>query len=167
MTERMVTIKNRAGIHARPAALLVQTASKFASKIWLEKGSDRINAKSIMGIITLGVSAAIAFAWKDNLTLVTVALFLLGVGWSASTIAASVLLAGVDAGDVRVPLQGATDALMSYGGAAAAVLSGPVLVLIGYNGLAIACAALLLPAAAVGWVASRHRRTAGDPDPAR
>lgn len=56
MTERMVTIKNRAGIHARPAALLVQTASKFASKIWLEKGGDRINAKSIMGIITLGAS---------------------------------------------------------------------------------------------------------------
>ena len=56
MTERMVTIKNRAGIHARPAALLVQTASKFASKIWLEKGGDRINAKSIIGIITLGAS---------------------------------------------------------------------------------------------------------------
>ena len=56
MTERTVTIKNRAGIHARPAALLVQTASKFAAKIWLEKGSDKINAKSIMGIITLGAS---------------------------------------------------------------------------------------------------------------
>jgi phosphocarrier protein len=56
MTERMVSIKNRAGIHARPAALIVQTASKFASKLWLEKGSDRINAKSIMGIITLGAS---------------------------------------------------------------------------------------------------------------
>ncbi len=56
MTERMVTIKNRAGIHARPAALIVQTASKFSSKIWLEKGTDKINAKSIMGIITLGAS---------------------------------------------------------------------------------------------------------------
>jgi len=56
MTELTVTIQNRAGIHARPAALLVQTASKFASKIWLEKNSDRINAKSIMGIITLGAS---------------------------------------------------------------------------------------------------------------
>jgi phosphocarrier protein len=56
MTERTVTISNRAGIHARPAALIVQTASKFASKIWLEKGSDKINAKSIMGIITLGAS---------------------------------------------------------------------------------------------------------------
>ncbi len=56
MTERNVTIKNRAGIHARPAALIVQTSSKFASRIWLEKGEDKINAKSIMGIITLGAS---------------------------------------------------------------------------------------------------------------
>jgi phosphocarrier protein HPr len=56
MTEASVTIKNRAGIHARPAALIVQTASKFSAGIWLEKGSDRINAKSIMGIITLGAS---------------------------------------------------------------------------------------------------------------
>ncbi|MCA1949874.1 HPr family phosphocarrier protein [Gracilinema caldarium] len=54
MVEQMVTIKNRAGIHARPAALLVQTASKFKSKIYIEKDSDRINGKSIMGIITLG-----------------------------------------------------------------------------------------------------------------
>ncbi|HCM26918.1 MAG: phosphocarrier protein HPr [Treponema sp. GWB1_62_6] len=56
MIERMVTIKNRAGIHARPAALLVQTASKFKSKIYIEKDTDRINGKSIMGIITLGAS---------------------------------------------------------------------------------------------------------------
>ena len=56
MTEVSVTIKNRAGIHARPAALIVQTASKYGSNIWLEKGSYRINAKSIMGIITLGAS---------------------------------------------------------------------------------------------------------------
>ena len=48
MVERMVTIKNRAGIHARPAALIVQTSSKFGCKIWLEKGDERINAKSIM-----------------------------------------------------------------------------------------------------------------------
>jgi len=54
MIEQMVKIKNRAGIHARPAALLVQTASKFKSKIFIEKDEDRINGKSIMGIITLG-----------------------------------------------------------------------------------------------------------------
>jgi len=54
MTEQIVTIKNRAGIHARPAALIVQTASRFGSQIFLEKESESINAKSIMGIITLG-----------------------------------------------------------------------------------------------------------------
>lgn len=54
MVERIVTIKNRAGIHARPAALIVQNASKFKSRIYLEKDNDRVNGKSIMGIITLG-----------------------------------------------------------------------------------------------------------------
>ena len=56
MKEQKVTIKNRAGIHARPAALLVQTANRFTSEISLEKNSERINAKSIMGIITLGAT---------------------------------------------------------------------------------------------------------------
>jgi len=56
MTEIDVTIKNRAGIHARPAALIVQTAIKFSSRIFLEKNGNKINAKSIMGIITLGAS---------------------------------------------------------------------------------------------------------------
>ncbi|MCF7929428.1 MAG: HPr family phosphocarrier protein [Spirochaetales bacterium] len=54
MVEKEVTIKNRAGIHARPAALLVQTTNQFSSNIFFEKDSERINGKSIMGIITLG-----------------------------------------------------------------------------------------------------------------
>jgi len=56
MTRKRITIKNRAGIHARPAALLVQTANSFDSDIYLEKDSERINGKSIMGIITLGAT---------------------------------------------------------------------------------------------------------------
>jgi len=56
MTERVITVVNRAGIHARPSALLVQTTKNFTSNIYIEKGMDRINAKSIMGIITLGAS---------------------------------------------------------------------------------------------------------------
>jgi len=56
MTERVITVTNRAGIHARPSALLVQTTKNFSSNIYIEKGIDRINAKSIMGIITLGAS---------------------------------------------------------------------------------------------------------------
>ncbi len=54
MTEKVTVILNRAGIHAHPAALIVQTAGKFKSKITLRKGEDSINGKSIMGIITLG-----------------------------------------------------------------------------------------------------------------
>jgi len=56
MTEETVVISNRAGIHARPAALLVQITKDYKSKIYFEKGKDRINAKSIMGIITLGAA---------------------------------------------------------------------------------------------------------------
>ena len=56
MVERMVTIRNRAGMHARPAALLVKTASGFVSQIFIEKDSERVNGKSIMGVITLGAT---------------------------------------------------------------------------------------------------------------
>ncbi|HEY9054977.1 MAG TPA: HPr family phosphocarrier protein [Rectinemataceae bacterium] len=56
MVEIDTTIKNRAGIHARPSALIAQTAVKYSSRIFLEKNGNRINAKSIMGIITLAAS---------------------------------------------------------------------------------------------------------------
>lgn len=56
MIQKDVTIKNRAGIHARPAALIVQTANGFKSEIFMEKNGNKINAKSIMGIITLGAA---------------------------------------------------------------------------------------------------------------
>jgi phosphocarrier protein len=56
MTEQIVTIANRAGVHARPAALLVQITKNFKCNIYLEKCNDRINAKSIMGVITLGAA---------------------------------------------------------------------------------------------------------------
>jgi phosphocarrier protein len=56
MTEKKITIRNRAGIHARPAAMLVQATKDFKCNIYFEKENDRINAKSIMGIITLGAA---------------------------------------------------------------------------------------------------------------
>lgn len=65
MVEQEVVIKNRAGIHARPAALIVQTANNFDSQIFLEKDTNRINGKSIMGIITLGAS------YKTKLKIIT------------------------------------------------------------------------------------------------
>ena len=54
MVEREVTVRNRAGIHARPAALIVQTASQFSAHIEFRTPNEAVNAKSIMGIITLG-----------------------------------------------------------------------------------------------------------------
>ena len=55
MTEKYVTVKNRAGIHVRPAARIVQVAGKFASKITMIKEADNeiINAKSVLNIISL------------------------------------------------------------------------------------------------------------------
>lgn len=54
MKEQVVVVQNRAGIHARPAALLVQTASRFKASVFFEKNNERVNGKSIMGVITLG-----------------------------------------------------------------------------------------------------------------
>ena len=53
MIEKILTVRNRAGIHARPAALIAQTANKFASEVILEKDTASVNAKSIMGVITM------------------------------------------------------------------------------------------------------------------
>jgi phosphocarrier protein len=50
----MVEVLNRAGVHARPSALLVQTVKDFKSSIYIEKENKKINAKSIMGVLTLG-----------------------------------------------------------------------------------------------------------------
>src|SRR3981081_1992847 len=51
--EKEVTIVNRLGIHGRPAALFVRIASRFRSEIWVEKEGERINGKSIMGLMML------------------------------------------------------------------------------------------------------------------
>jgi phosphocarrier protein len=53
MVEKLVTVRNRAGIHARPAAMIAQTANKFHSEILIERKEVTVNAKSIMGVITL------------------------------------------------------------------------------------------------------------------
>lgn len=56
MVERSLKIQNRLGLHARAAALFVQTASKFASDITIEKEGVEVNGKSIMGIMMLAAA---------------------------------------------------------------------------------------------------------------
>lgn len=54
MIDKTVIVANPLGIHARPAALIVQEAARFAAEIWLSKGDvARINGKSIMGVMML------------------------------------------------------------------------------------------------------------------
>ena len=52
---KKIVVKNKLGLHARPAALFVQMANKFDSRITVEKDNEKVNGKSIMGILTLGV----------------------------------------------------------------------------------------------------------------
>ena len=55
MTKRVVKIKLQNGLEARPVAMLVQVASKFDSSVYLEAGEKKVNAKSIMGMMSLGL----------------------------------------------------------------------------------------------------------------
>ncbi|ADH98627.1 HPr family phosphocarrier protein [Salisediminibacterium selenitireducens] len=57
MIEKHVTVKRKSGLQARPAALFVQEANRFASDIFIEKDGKYVNAKSIMGIMSLAVAA--------------------------------------------------------------------------------------------------------------
>jgi phosphocarrier protein HPr len=55
MAQKTFTVTAETGIHARPATLLVQTASKFDSDVHLEYKEKKVNLKSIMGVMSLGV----------------------------------------------------------------------------------------------------------------
>lgn len=57
MKKKIITVELADGLEARPAAMLVQVASQYDSRIYLESGSKRVNAKSIMGMMTLGLIA--------------------------------------------------------------------------------------------------------------
>lgn len=56
MLEREVTISNKLGMHLRAAAVFIETGNKFQCQIYLRKGSRQVNAKSIMGLMTLGAA---------------------------------------------------------------------------------------------------------------
>ena len=50
-----VMVKNQVGLHARPATFFIQKANEFKSSIWIEKEERRVNAKSLLGILSLGI----------------------------------------------------------------------------------------------------------------
>jgi phosphocarrier protein len=56
MISQSVTIQNSVGLHARPATFFVQKANSFKCSIWVEKDDCRVNAKSLLGILSLGIT---------------------------------------------------------------------------------------------------------------
>ena len=56
MISKEVVINNQVGLHARPATFFIQKANEFKSSIWVEKEDRRVNAKSLLGVLSLGVS---------------------------------------------------------------------------------------------------------------
>lgn len=55
MYMKEVTVNNQVGLHARPATFFIQKANEFKSSIWVEKDERRVNAKSLLGVLSLGV----------------------------------------------------------------------------------------------------------------
>ena len=55
MISKEVVIDNQVGLHARPATFFIQKANEFKSSIWVEKEERRVNAKSLLGVLSLGI----------------------------------------------------------------------------------------------------------------
>ena len=56
MISKEVVINNQVGLHARPATFFIQKANEFRSSIWVEKEERRANAKSLLGVLSLGIT---------------------------------------------------------------------------------------------------------------
>lgn len=55
MYDKKVTVQNQVGLHARPATFFIQKANEFKSTIWVEKDERRVNSKSLLGVLSLGI----------------------------------------------------------------------------------------------------------------
>lgn len=56
MISRNITIKNSVGLYARPATFFIQKANTYKSSIWIQKDDRRVNAKSLLGVLSLAIS---------------------------------------------------------------------------------------------------------------
>ena len=56
MLKKDVTIINNIGLHARPATFFIQKANSFKASIWIEKDDRKVNAKSLLGVLSLGIA---------------------------------------------------------------------------------------------------------------
>ncbi len=56
MYSKEITVLNQVGLHARPATFFIQKANEFSSSIWIEKDDRKVNAKSLLGVLSLGIT---------------------------------------------------------------------------------------------------------------
>ena len=56
MISKNVTIQNNVGLHARPATFFIQKANTYQSSVWVEKEDRRVNAKSLLGVLSIGIT---------------------------------------------------------------------------------------------------------------
>ncbi|MBE7029823.1 MAG: HPr family phosphocarrier protein [Ruminococcaceae bacterium] len=56
MFSKEVTVQNQVGLHARPATFFIQKANEFKSSIWVSKDERKVNAKSLLGVLSLGIT---------------------------------------------------------------------------------------------------------------
>lgn len=109
---------------------------------WASDRIGRVPTILIGQAMFFGALAFTAFG-QDSTTAITVGLVLLGLGWSASTVAASALVSDLATGTAKLRMQGRADTIMSVTGAAGAALAGPVLAVLGYAGLSFAVMGLV------------------------
>ncbi len=56
MYSKTITVNNQVGLHARPATFFIQNANEFKSSIWIEREERKVNAKSLLGVLSLGIT---------------------------------------------------------------------------------------------------------------
>ncbi|GIG39386.1 MFS transporter [Cellulomonas phragmiteti] len=121
--------------------------------------ADRVGARRTLvgGLVLVAVAAAVCGGGGGDHVLVTAGLALLGLGWSAATVAGSSIVAGDVPGPERVAIQGLSDAAMSLAGAGGGALAGVGLAVVGYGGLNAAAVLVAVGATAAVLVVSRRR----------
>ena len=55
-----IVVQNQVGLHARPATFFIQKANEYKSSIWVEKDEKKVNAKSLLGVLSLGVTKGVS-----------------------------------------------------------------------------------------------------------
>lgn len=140
----------------------LHVAGMFAFSPLFGWSSDRLGRipTILMGQLLFAVAILVIALGELSNTAVAVGLVLLGLGWSASTVAASALVSDLVTGTARVRMQGRSDTVMSVAGAVGGASAGPVLALVGYAGLAWLVGILVLGLILAASVAARRIRVA-------